>query len=247
MTDFNLAIIADIHGNTWALDAVLEDIERRGITQIVNLGDCCYGPMDPAGTAERLMQRQAILTIRGNADRMVTHPVVPTPPTVAYTRSQLSAEQLAWLAALPATASLPSGLFLCHGTPTSDEVYLLEEVTPSGVVLKKTEEIERLAEGSNQPVILCGHTHIPRVVALPNDRLVINPGSVGMPAYTEDQPYPYKMESGSPHARYAILAVDAGCWMVEQVMLPYHWEAASRAAEANGRTDWAHWIASGRA
>ncbi|HEY7124310.1 MAG TPA: metallophosphoesterase family protein [Ktedonobacterales bacterium] len=246
MTDFWLAIIADIHGNTWALDTVLEDIERRGIKQIVNLGDCCYGPLDPAGTAERLTQRQDILTIRGNADRMVTHPALPASPTVDYTRSQLSAAQITWLAALPATASLPSGLFLCHGTPTSDEEYLLEEVTPSGVVLRKTEEIVQLAEGSNQPVILCGHTHIPRVVALPNHRLIINPGSVGMPAYTEDEPFPYKMESGSTHARYAILSVDFDRWVVEQVMLPYSWESASRAAEANGRPDWARWIASGR-
>jgi predicted phosphodiesterase len=246
MTDFWLAILADIHGNRWALDAVLEDIERRGIKQIVNLGDCFYGPLDPAGTAERLMQRQDILTISGNADRTLVHLPVPTPPTIAFTRTCLSAAQIEWLTALPATASLPSGLFLCHGIPTSDMEYLLEEVTPSGVVMRKTQDIERLVKGSNQPVVLCGHTHIPRVVALPNNRLIINPGSVGMPAYTEDEPFPYKMESGSPHARYAILSVDFDSWVVEQVMLPYNWEAASRAAEANGRPDWARWIVSGR-
>ena len=50
----SLAVIADIHGNRWALEAVLQDIDRRGIQQIVNLGDHLTGPLDPAGTAEFL-------------------------------------------------------------------------------------------------------------------------------------------------------------------------------------------------
>ena len=37
-------------------------------------------------------------------------------------------------------------------------------------------------------LLLCGHTHIPRTVALPDRSLVVNPGSVGLPAYTEDTP-----------------------------------------------------------
>jgi 3',5'-cyclic AMP phosphodiesterase CpdA len=50
MNEMTIALISDIHGNSWALDAVLEDINQRGIDQIVNLGDCVYGPLDPAGT-----------------------------------------------------------------------------------------------------------------------------------------------------------------------------------------------------
>jgi len=46
-----LAVVADIHGNRWALEAVLQDINRRSIQQIVNLGDHLTGPLDPAGTA----------------------------------------------------------------------------------------------------------------------------------------------------------------------------------------------------
>src|SRR4029453_2258936 len=68
--DEQIAVIADIHGNTWALDAVLEDIVERGVAQIVNLGDCVYGSLDPAGTLERLMGA-SILTIAGNQDRQV--------------------------------------------------------------------------------------------------------------------------------------------------------------------------------
>ncbi len=56
-----------------------------------------------------------------------------------------------------------------------------------------------------QPVILCGHSHVPRTVALPHGKLIVNPGSVGLPAYTMETPAHYMMESGSPHARYALL------------------------------------------
>jgi predicted phosphodiesterase len=41
------AVIADVHGNSFALEAVLEDIEQRGIQQIINLGDHLTGPLDP--------------------------------------------------------------------------------------------------------------------------------------------------------------------------------------------------------
>jgi hypothetical protein len=46
----SLAVLADIHGNRWALEAVLADIRGRGIRAMVNLGDSLYGPLDPAGT-----------------------------------------------------------------------------------------------------------------------------------------------------------------------------------------------------
>ncbi|MEM6825716.1 MAG: metallophosphoesterase family protein, partial [Pseudomonadota bacterium] len=51
-----IAVISDIHGNSAALDAVLSDIERRGISRIVNLGDTISGPLDPKGTAARLLE-----------------------------------------------------------------------------------------------------------------------------------------------------------------------------------------------
>jgi predicted phosphodiesterase len=77
VTEKTLAVIADILGNSWALDAVLADIDRRGVTQIVNLGDCAYGSLDPAGALDRLIAR-AIPTVSGNQDRIVHAP----PPDV---------------------------------------------------------------------------------------------------------------------------------------------------------------------
>ncbi|MEL6296837.1 MAG: metallophosphoesterase family protein, partial [Pseudomonadota bacterium] len=60
-----LAVISDVHGNSAALDAVLADIARRGITDVVNLGDTVAGPLDPAGTADRLMAVN-MPTVAGN-------------------------------------------------------------------------------------------------------------------------------------------------------------------------------------
>ena len=65
-----IAVLADIHGNRWALEAVLEDIRRRGIREMVNLGDCLYGPLDPAGTA-RLLLELDMPAVRGNEDRIL--------------------------------------------------------------------------------------------------------------------------------------------------------------------------------
>ncbi len=63
-----LAVIADIHGNHLALEAVLADIDRRGLRAIVNLGDVVSGPLWPAETVE-LVRSRGIPTVRGNHDR----------------------------------------------------------------------------------------------------------------------------------------------------------------------------------
>ncbi len=67
------AAIADIHGNSAALRAVLNDIERRGISDIVNLGDVLSGPLDPVGTAEILMP-MSLPTVLGNHDQWLFDP-----------------------------------------------------------------------------------------------------------------------------------------------------------------------------
>jgi putative phosphoesterase len=242
-----IALIADIHGNTWALDAVLADIKRREITRIVNLGDCVYGSLDPAGTLERLMGANMI-SIAGNQDREVfdESEQVRSSRDHQFVTGQLSAAQLAWLEQLP-TTQVVEDVFLCHGTPASDMIYLLEHVTEHGVFLRNSATITAELCNVRQPVVVCGHSHIPRTVWLPDGRLVVNPGSVGIPAYNEDLPYPHVMEAGSPHARYAVLARQPGGWAIEHVALPYPWSQAAEVARRNGRPDRARWIETGRA
>jgi hypothetical protein len=65
-----IAVIADVHGNAPALEAVRADIARRNVERIVNLGDCVSGPLWPRETVEALITAQWP-TVRGNHDRCV--------------------------------------------------------------------------------------------------------------------------------------------------------------------------------
>ncbi|HEX8033239.1 MAG TPA: metallophosphoesterase family protein [Ktedonobacterales bacterium] len=244
--DGPLAVLADIHGNRWALEAVLADIDRRGVRDIVDLGDSLQGPLDPAGVADLLLAR-GIPSIQGNCDRMLTDPATPLSPTLAFDRDALKPEHIAWLQALRPTAVHRDTIFRCHGTPQSDTTYLLEDPTERGGVLCFIDEIAAAVHDVTQPVVLCGHSHVPRSVWLPDGKLVVNPGSVGLPAYSDDTPHPHVMQAGSPHARYALLTETPSGWAVEHIAVPYDWAAAARAAEARGRDDWASALRTGRA
>jgi len=176
------AAIADIHGNCLALEAVLADIEALGIDVVVNLGDHLSGPLEAARTADMLMARD-FPSIRGNHDRwLVETPKAEMGASDAAAYAELDAGHKDWLAAQPPTLVFHDEVFLCHGTPKSDTSYWLERVTGDAVVhLTPIEDIEAEADGVDYPLILCGHTHIPRAVRLRDGRLVVNPGSVGCP------------------------------------------------------------------
>lgn len=159
----------------------------------------------------------------------------------------LDAQAVAWLKGVPGTAVFEGELFLCHGTPASDQIYLLEDVRSGHPTVRSEHEIECLLGDVRYPVVLCGHSHIPRLVRLATGQLIVNPGSVGLPAYDDDSPVPHVMENYSPHASYAILTKRGGKWDVEFRRVAYaDAEAAQCAAEA-GRPDWASRIATGRA
>ncbi len=247
MTEDTIAVLADIHGNIWALDAVLADLDRREITTIVDLGDSLNGPLEPAATADRLIAR-GVPSLCGNDDRVLIEPPAERSPTLDYALGQLRTEHFDWLRALPATRTLGDEVLLCHGTPRSDETYLLEAPSAEGTRLLDSVAIE-VALGANitQRIVCCGHSHIPRAVALSGGRLIVNPGSVGVPAYAMDTPRPYVMESATPHAKYALLTRTAEGWSVAHVQVPYDWEHAADVARARGRPDWARALLTGRA
>lgn len=239
-----VALLADIHGNARALEAVVADLATRAPDVVVNLGDCLSGPLQAADTADHLMAL-GWTTVRGNHDRTVLGPRSEMGPSDLAADAQLTDAHRRWLASLPASVVLDD-LFLCHGRPTNDLAYLLESVEPSAVRSATSAEIEDRLRDVSHAVIACGHSHLPRVVRLDDGRLIVNPGSVGLPAYDHDDPYPHIMEAGSPHARYAVLT-DGPAWKVELITVEYDWESASRDAARAGRADWAHALRTGRA
>jgi predicted phosphodiesterase len=138
-------------------------------------------------------------------------------------------------------------VLLCHGTPWADDVYLLEEVTEAGARLKSADEIAPTLHGLSARLILCGHSHLPRSYRMPDGVQVVNPGSVGLPAYTDESPFPHAMESGSPHSRYATITRAESAWKVEHHLVDYDWHGAAAMAERSGRSDWPRWLRTGRA
>jgi predicted phosphodiesterase len=233
-----MAVLSDIHGNLPALEAVLADVQKRNVDGILNLGDLISGPLWPHETIQFLM-RQNWIQIAGNHDRKLVHqPPQEQGPSDHYAYQFLSQDELNWLGSLPASRSLENGCLLFHGAPASDTTYLLETIDNGRTHLANVAEISpRLAE-TKAPVLLCGHTHQPRLVLMPDNTLIINPGSVGLPAYSDDTPVPHITETGSPHARYAIVDDHAGQWTVDLISVPYDHQQAAAQAHKNNRPDW---------
>ena len=241
-----IAILADIHGNRWALEAVLADMDCRGIRSAVNLGDVFYGPLDPAGTAQ-LLRGLKWPTVQGNEDRLLLEASKGSGDRrFDHALRELDSEDLAWLAALPRTRTINENVCLVHGTPRSDHEYLLEFASKGmGVRTRANDAIEGRLAGVTAPVILCAHSHLPSTRTLPSGRFIVNPGSVGLPAYWDDVPCSHVVEVGSPHARYAVLTRTDEGWGAEHITVVYDWNRAARAARAHGRGDWATWLATG--
>ena len=238
------AVIADIHGNALALQAVLSDIAALGVTQIVNLGDVFSGPLDPAGVWA-LLKGRGIPTVRGNHDRYL---VEMSPEemwaTDRVTHEALQEAALNWIRGLPVELAF-GDVYACHATPADDNLYWSEEVTQGSVRLAARDVIEARAEGVTAGLILYAHTHLPRVLALSGGRLMVNPGSVGCPGYSDSVPEPHVVQTGVPLASYAVVSGGPGARSVVHRSVRYDWAAAAAQARGYGREDWARVVETG--
>jgi predicted phosphodiesterase len=241
------AIISDIHGNSLALLAVLDDIRSRGIEKIINLGDHFFGALEPEKVAE-ILRANEMLCISGNTDREILESIDNgfEKEGMDRVKADLSAQSIAWLRTLPKTTLLDGLFFVCHGTPASDDEYLLEQVTAHGVFVYNDEDLISHTAHIEERIILCGHSHVNRVIHLSNGKIILNPGSVGLPAYLGNGAHRFAMESMTPHAKYAIVQADGQSINIEQVLCTYDWHAASEAARKNGNEKWAKFLLHGR-
>lgn len=231
-----IAVISDVHGNRLALEAVLDDIVRQGVDGTFNLGDLVSGPLEPNWAADILMDLD-IPTVRGNHERMlVDNPPEKLSPVDRFAQDQMEARHRIWINDLPPTMALLDDLFLCHGTPTSDEETWLDNFGEGRTSTSPDEAtVAAKAQGFDYPVMLCGHTHIPRAVRLKDGRLIVNPGSVGL-----------QINHGSPDARYATIERrDDGKYYPSFHAVPYDHFGAARQAEANGFPQWREALVTG--
>lgn len=253
-----LAIISDIHGNLTALKAVLADVAKQGVDQTVNLGDILSGPLQPAETADLLMALD-LVTISGNHERQVLALLsgpdnnINAATTDGFTATQLRPAHIDWLKSLPSTWALNDDVLLCHGTPDSDLLYWLETVVPgyaprqgnSGLRAATGQEVAERLGNVRASLVLCGHTHVPRAVQC-GRTLIVNPGSVGLQAYDDVHPFPHIVETGTPHARYAVVESSSSGWQVDLRTVPYDHQSQAEVARLRGRNGWAHALATGR-
>lgn len=220
-----------------ALDAVLADIAGQGVDATLCLGDHVSGPLDPAGAADRLMQLDGPV-VRGNHDRWLAdgqRDGKDLDTVDHFARLRMNSVHLAWLRAMPATALFNGEVFLCHGTPASDDTPWLDGwYHDRRTTLPAEETIVRAAAGIDHPVMLCGHTHIARSVRLRDGRQIINPGSVGL-----------QLVHGSPDARYAIVERRNGRWLTDLRVVQYDHHAAAQQAVDNGFAPWRDAIGTG--
>ncbi len=243
-----IAVISDIHSNVFALESVLENIKKQNIDLILNLGDILYGPIAPKETYE-LISSENIISISGNQDRQIHEAKksdIELNPTLKFILEDLGTEPLNWLKTLPFEKRISSEIYLCHGTPKSDLEYLLENVESGYSLLKKDGEIIRSLNGETSRIVLCGHTHIFRSVMLSTNQIVLNPGSVGLPAYKDDEPIVHAMENYIPYASYAIIEKQGEDWEISNKKIPYKLEKAVEEAKKKGREDWAFYLRTGR-
>ena len=241
-----LALVSDIHGNLPALEAVAADIRRQGVDQVLCLGDNLSGPLLPLETAQWLMA-SGWPVLAGNHERQVLE---WTPEaggaSDGFARAALGTAELDWLRSLQPVWAWAPDVLLCHGTPRRDDEHFLETPEAGALRLATVAELTERLAGHPEALVACGHSHVPRMVRTPAGQLLINPGSVGLQAYVDDEPERYVVERGTPDAVYAIVERRGGPWQASHHAVPYAHAAMADLAQRHGRPEWARALRSGR-
>jgi predicted phosphodiesterase len=215
-----IAVFTDVHGNRFALEAVLQDISSHKPDLILNLGDAVLGGADPVG-ALRLQLECGALMVRGNADEEVANPESDLEPArlevVNWLRGLMTKHDLKILENLPTMLEVANGEVLaCHGNlETPWDFLMLTDNPQSFTDYAMPEQLcSRIQGYPKAKVVLCGHSHRARNVTA-NGVQFVNVGSVS------------RQPDGDPRARWALLTRDETRWQVEHKFTDYDIEAAA--------------------
>lgn len=242
------AIFSDIHSNVYALKSCIKDALDCGATDFINLGDIFYGPIAPRKTYE-LLQKYDFITICGNQDRQIlqaTKKEIEQNKTLNFVIKDLGCEGMDWLKTLPFDKQITQNIYACHGSPKSDTEYLLEKIKNETLVVKSNDETLLSLKNITPKIILCGHSHLPKVVELSNGQTVINVGSVGLQAYKDDEPKIHKVENFCPKASYVLLTLENTSLNISFKKIDYDIKSAVNCAKEQKRDDWVGFLKTGR-
>ncbi len=222
-----ITIFGDIHANLPALEAVLADIDQRGLKNLYCLGDLVgYGTF-PNEVITAIRERN-IPTLMGNYDQGVgqdsddcgcayktAEAKALGERSIAWSNAHTTPENKQYLRQLAEHIPVQLGelnVLLVHGSPRRINEYLYED--------RPEASLERLFVELEADVLVCGHTHLPYHRVLGSGRQVINAGSVGKP------------KDNNPQAGYLILTANGRELEAEFVRVPYDVERAAQAIEA---------------
>ncbi len=217
-TEYRYAILSDVHSNLEALKAVLEDIEKRDIKNIIFLGDAVgYGP-DPDAVVS-ILKDKCLCLLAGNHDWAV---IDYTPSeyfneaaraAIEWTKEQITKETFETLKGFQIVKVIEDdSLFCVHSTPKDPDAwnYLLT-IEDAEINFHYFEEQFCFVGHSHRPFIVeklpTGEllTYKDRVDIKSTSRYIVNAGSVGQP------------RDGDPRAAYALLSED----VIEIVKVEY--------------------------
>lgn len=232
----SVAVLSDIHGVLPALEAVLDEPDVAAAERIVLTGDIAAGPQ-PVQVLDRLLGLgDRVGWVRGNADRELVALAqggttdIPDPIAV-WAAGQLTRDHVDVLSRLQHPVTLPLDGFgdvvFCHGTPRDDNEVVLVDTRLS----RWAEVLDELPD--RVTTVVCGHTHMP-FLRLAHGRLVVNPGSVGMP-YGRPGAHWALMADGVVSLRRSTFDVDRACASI------------SRTSSYSDVTAWADYYLNARA
>lgn len=203
-----VAIIADIHSNLEALDAVLKHISsQEGVLKIMCAGDIIgYGPSP--NECCWTVQKLGIAVVQGNHDlnvdlREMARFNKNAQAALVWTEKVMTQKNRSWLLGLPMMHKESiQGRTICmvHGSPQDPHYEYTNEQTPKYVM-------KHWLDDTGADVIIVGHTHQPFVRKI-GDKLLVNAGSVGQP------------RDGDPRASYVML--DLKTLSAKVVRVPYN-------------------------
>lgn len=239
-----IALISDIHGNLVSLEAVLEDIDKSHVDQIICLGDVVTTGPQPHEVVVRLSDLNCPGII-GNHDSSLLEPeLIQARPqsrwaaTLDWCDQQLTEADLNYLRSYQPWIEVPldsrHNLLCFHGSPKSN-MDLILPVTPD-------DELRAMLEGHTATLMAGGHTHV-QMLRRNKEILIVNAGSVGLPF---DRYLPTATEKRVvPWAEYAIVTWMHGAASVDFRRVTIDFEAVRQATAASDNPyDWMHcWFA----
>ena len=238
-----IGVISDVHGNRFALESVLRNLDELAIDRLICLGDVVgYGP-DPAACLDLIFEREPIMVI-GNHEEALLDPIIATRfrdaarEAIDWTRRRLRLERpdlIQRLAEQPGMEYIGAAVMCVHDSPIPGGERYLVDASGAGPAFR----------GVDVPICLVGHTHLPvafQMVEDPDrtesevvvhrppatsefgidaaDRWIINPGAVGQP------------RDGDTRASFMVIDLARGSASWHRVA--YDIEAAQRRALAMG-------------